>query len=300
MTVEDKIVKEVVKKVIRGEDYRVEIVDQIDQESLNFATDFLKEVAEAKSKDASADWYENKFLDACLSSSELAVNSGLNMKTIENMYGTGRREVVVAAAKEHYDKLQEMIKSSVNSEEDLSLSLKFGQVPVELTASEALMVINTLAVKRAALRGGAWSSIGKKAEKVLMKTLCKMYKVSPSNYEEKFERDRSKKVSREIDFYLVDNNQNKYLCEVKLMGHGNPESADAIFARRSNVFVADKLSAQNKHQAEELGVTWVELHEKDGYKRITKAFDKYGIPYEEYTGNLEDDLEKIIDSVTKG
>jgi len=29
------------------------------------------------------------------------------------------------------------------------------------------------------------------------------------------------------------------------MGRGNPESADAIFARESNVFVADKLNGLN-------------------------------------------------------
>ena len=37
------------------------------------------------------------------------------------------------------------------------------------------------------------------------------------------------------------------------------ESADAIFARASEVFVADKLSDTNKKQAKELKIKWVEL-----------------------------------------
>jgi hypothetical protein len=37
------------------------------------------------------------------------------------------------------------------------------------------------------------------------------------------------------------NNGKEYLCEVKLTGKGNPESADVIIARDSNIFVADTL-----------------------------------------------------------
>ena len=55
-----------------------------------------------------------------------------------------------------------------------------------------------------------------------------------------FIKDKGKKVDRAIDFYLL-NKGKEYLCEVKLMGKGNPESADAIIARDTNVFVADTL-----------------------------------------------------------
>jgi hypothetical protein len=63
------------------------------------------------------------------------------------------------------------------------------------------------------------------------------------------------RIDRKVDFYLKDGAR-KYRCDVKLMGQGNPESADAIFARHSDVFIADKLSAQNKKQADELNVNW--------------------------------------------
>lgn len=301
MKVADQTVKRIVKKVIRGEDYRIEIVNLINADFLRFTIEFFKKIIEAKMKNENItiDWYRKEFLNDKLSSDELAIYSGLNMKTIKNMYGSNAKEIVLDAAQEHYDKLYETINELIDDEEDLALtlSIKFNQVSVELTINETLLVINTLAVKRAALRGGAWSSAGKEAEKVLMKTLCKMYRVPEKNFEEKFERDRAAAVSREVDFYLKDNKGNRYLCEVKLMGQGNPESADAIFARKSNVFVADKLSDQNKNQADQLDVVWVELRSKDGYKRIEKAFDKYNIPYNNYDGNLDNDLDDIIDSI---
>jgi hypothetical protein len=162
-----------------------------------------------------------------------------------------------------------------------------------------LIIINALAVKRSALRGGAWSTAGKTAEKVLMRTLCELYKISPENYSDKvFIKDKLKKVDREIDFYLISKNK-KYLCEVKLMGQGNPESADAIFARSSDVFIADTLSQQNKNQADALGVSWVELRTKDGYRRLTKVFDRFEIPYIDYSGNLEKDLDKILSKLIR-
>jgi hypothetical protein len=170
-------------------------------------------------------------------------------------------------------------------------------VSVDLNVSESLIVINTLAVKRAALRGGLWSTAGKSAEKYLMLTLCKLYQVPENNYNAShFVKDKGKKVDREIDFYLL-NNGKEYLCEVKLMGKGNPESADAIIARDTNVFVADTLSQQNKNQCDQLGVNWIALRDKDGYKRFGLALEKLSIPHTKYNGDLDVDLSKILDEL---
>ncbi|MGI8495592.1 MAG: CfrBI family restriction endonuclease, partial [Pyrinomonadaceae bacterium] len=61
---------------------------------------------------------------------------------------------------------------------------------------------------------------------------------------------------------------NQYKCEVKLMGKGNPESADAIIARDSKVFVADKLSEMNKKQLNSLRVNWIELRSANGFQKF--------------------------------
>ena len=87
-----------------------------------------------------------------------------------------------------------------------------------------------------------------------MLVLCKLYSVDEKYYNAShFVKDRGKKVDREVDFYLI-NEGKEYLCEVKLMGKGNPEGADAIIARNTDIFVADTLSQQNKNQCDQLGI----------------------------------------------
>lgn len=231
---------------------------------------------------------------------DIAVNAGLNKKTINNMYRRATKEIVIDASKEHFEVLYNTIKELARQNKDidftLTLKLKNSPVSVELNIAESLIVINTLAVKRAALRGGAWSTVGKQVEKVLMITLCRLFGVSDNNFNaEHFIKDKKLLVDREVDFYLI-NGKNKYRCEVKLTGQGNPESTDAIIARSSDVFIADTLSPQNKNQCDKLGISWVCLKDKDGYKRFAFVLDKLGILYTKYTGG---DLEKDIDLILK-
>lgn len=301
MTLTDKVIKNIVSRVILSQDYRIEIVNLINVEFLQFAVDFFKRVVDAKlnSENITIDWYRNAFINNQLSSEEIAINSGLNKKTISNMYRSATKQIVIEASNEHFESLYNNIQSLIEneSEMDLTLTIKFKSVSIDLNVSESLIVINTLAVKRAALRGGLWSSAGKRAEKYLMLTLCKLYKVDEKFYNaEHFVKNKLLKVDREIDFYLK-NNGNVYKCEVKLMGQGNPESADAIIARDSNVFVADTLSQQNKNQCDQRGVSWVACRDNNGYRRFKLALDKYGIPYKDYNGNLEYDLPIILDEL---
>ena len=301
MTLTDQIVKNIIIRVIKSQDYRIEIVNLINAEFLQFAVDFFKKIAYAKldSEEITIDWYKKAFMDNNLPSDDIAINSGLNKKTISNMYGTATKTIVIEAANEHFESLYNSIQTLVEMEKeiDLTLTIKMKGVSVDLNVSESLIVINTLAVKRAALRGGLWSTAGKSAEKYLMLTLCKLYQVSENNYDAShFIKDKGKKVDREIDFYLL-NNGKEYLCEVKLMGKGNPESADAIIARDTNVFVADTLSQQNKNQCDQLGVSWIALRDKNGYKRFGLALGKLGIPHTDYKGDLDVDLPKILDEL---
>ena len=250
MTLTEQVAKNIIKKLLKGEDYRIEVVSLINAEFLQFSIDFFKKIIEAKlnNENITSNWYKDEFLNPNLPKEEIAINSGLNMKTISNMFNSTKKEIVIDASNEHYDVLYNSIKELTEIENDLELTLtiKFNGVSVDLNISESLIVINTLAAKRAALRGGLWSTAGKRVEKPLMLTLCKLYGVSDSNYQiETISRDADETFEREIDFYLKDEN-NIYKCEVKLMGKGNPESADAVIARDSKIFIADKLSDTNK------------------------------------------------------
>ena len=297
MTLTEQVAKNIIRKLLKGEDYRIEVVTLINAEFLQFAIDFFKKIVEAKlqSKDITVDWYKEAFLNPNLPAKEIAINSGLNKKTIHNMFNSSTKEIIIDAANEHYDVLYESIKNLVETEHelDLTLTIKFKGVSVDLSVSESLIVINTLAVKRAELRGGLWSTAGKRVEHPLMLTLCKLYSVDESNYKAIFKKDKNKGFDREVDFYLIKDDR-EYLCEVKLMGRGNPESADAVIARATNVFVADKLSIQNKNQLDDLGINWVELRCENGYKRFKKALENLGIPHNDYDGNLEKDLDNIF------
>lgn len=301
MTLTDQVIRNIVARVIKYRDYRIEIVNLINAEFLQFAVDFFKQVVSAKlnSEDITIEWYKRVFMNEKLPSDDIAINSGLNKKTISNMYRSATKQIVIEASNEHFDSLYHSIQSLVENEHDidLTLTIKFKGVSVDLNVSESLIVINTLAVKRAALRGGLWSTAGKRAEKYLMLTLCKLYKVEEEYYNaEHFVRNRELDVDREIDFYLK-NNGKEYKCEVKLMGQGNPESADAIIARQSDVFVADTLSQQNKNQCEQLGICWIACRDENGFKRFKLALDKFNIPYTNYSGNLDQDLPQVLNEV---
>lgn len=71
----------------------IEVVALINAEFLQFSIDFFKKVIDAKFKnqDLTVDWYKKTFLNARLSSDEIAINSGLNKKTITNMYNSASK-----------------------------------------------------------------------------------------------------------------------------------------------------------------------------------------------------------------
>lgn len=187
MTITDVVVKKIIHRLINGQDYRTEIVTLINAEFLQYVVDFFRKVVEAKLRNqtVTTDWYKSEFLNPNLPSDELIINSGLNKKTISNMYNSARREIVLEATTEHYEQLYEAINNLVEqgSDIDITLTIKLRGVSVDLNINESLIVINTLAVKRAELRGGAWSTAGKQVEKVLMVVLCKLYGVPENNYD---------------------------------------------------------------------------------------------------------------------
>ena len=269
MTLTEQVAKNIIRKLLKGDDYRIEVVTLINAEFLQFAIEFFKKIIDAKLKNEniSIDWYKKEFLNPNLPAKEIAINSGLNKKTIHNMFNSSTKEIIIDAANEHYDVLYESIKALVETEHEL-----------------------------AELRGGLWSTAGKRVENPLMKTLCKLYSVSEENYKAKFVKDNAKGFDREIDFYLLKSGK-EFLCEVKLMGSGNPESADAVIARATNIFVADKLSIQNKNQLDHLGINWVEMRSENGFKRFKLALENLGIPHKDLSGNFDEKLDKIFKEI---
>ena len=302
MTLTEQVVRNIIKKLLKGDDYRIEVVSLINSEFLQFAIDFFKKIVDAKLKnqDITVDWYKKEFLDPSLSSEDIAINAGLNKKTIHNMYNSSTKSIVIDASNQHYDYLFTEIKNLVENDPDIDLilTIKFKGVSVDLNINESLIVINSLAVKRAALRGGLWSTAGKRVEKPLMQTLCKLYDVPNENYYLKINNTliQDADFTREVDFYLTQG-RDQYKCEVKLMGIGNPESADAVIARDSRVFIADKLSITNKKQLDSLNIEWVELRSKEGFKRFEKVLDQLNIPHKLLPPDIDQKLDEIFKEI---
>lgn len=276
-----------IRRILTGQDHRDIIIDAIDGLFVSDVVQFFEQIVHAKlgHESISTEWYRNHFLDhGRFDKDELAWNGGLNVKTISNKRKSTRREIVVEEAIAHHDKFLALVDELQDSEIDVDLSLTLRDVTVHLNLNESLVVINVLAVRRAALRGGVWSTAGKQVEGPLMEVLCRLFGVHERHFTQSLENDGS---LREVDFYLHPPQGESARCEVKLMGQGNPESADAVIARDSRVFVASTLSATNKTQLNNLGVLWTELQVRDGFLRFAKTLESLGIPHT----NLDDGVD---------
>lgn len=284
MTFQDEVVKRTVEKLIKGEDYREEVVNAINLAFLEFSIEFFKQIVDAKmnNTELSMDWYKSYFINADrFSTDDVAIFAGMNKKTITNMYGTARKDVVLDVANTNFEYLSGLLtalEEDADSEIAIALKLSYNNITVELNLAESLLAINALATKKIQIRGGSWSAIGKNVEKPLLDKLCYLAGVPNDNIDNShFKKDKNKKFDREIDYKLIGEDGTVYKIEVKLMGKGNPESADATIARDSDIFVADTLSEQNCNQLADRGTKYVILkdnaHSLEDFKQVLTDLD---------------------------
>ena len=239
------------------------------------------------------------FLSESTPKEDIAYNSGLNLKTISNRGRGAAKRVVLQDSLDHIEEFINL-SSSLASESDLevkvSLNLKGRNLSAQLGFTEALLVINALAVKRAAIRGGAWSSVGKQVEEPLMRVLCTLFEVPKNNYR----RHSKGNPDREVDYFLVSDLGKEFKCEVKLMGKGNPESADAAFARETDVLIASTISDKTKDQLKSEHKLWVELQQENGFMRFGNILEELGIthkklsPLDNHTDNIRAAIAKTL------
>ena len=296
--VKDRVIKQIIRRVIlnTGESHRLIVQEVQDEEFISFCIDFFKKIIDKKLNEQpiNIDWYKEEFLNENLDKDEIAHNAGLALKSITNAYNTSAKAKVIEASLDHYETFCNTIERLINEGEglEIELTIKFKGVSVDLNVSESLIVINALAVKRAAIVGGLWSAAGKNAEKPLVTALCKLYDVPQKYYSE-----YGGASQREIDFYIISIDGVEHKTEVKLMGKGNPESADVIHARKTEIFIADRLSDLNKEQFNENNVRWVALNDKKGYKMFKNVLDYYNIPHCDDPIDVSDKLGHILDEM---
>lgn len=292
ITLQPEATADMIRRMLKGGDHRDLVVDMIDAAFVSTVVQFFEKVVRAKLNDnlITLDWYKENFLRWDQDKNDIALNAGLNVKTIENKRQTTRKEIVFEEALNHHDKFVELVELLLDDNINVKLSLTMKGVTVDLDLNESMIVINALAVRRAAISGGAWSTAGKQVESPLMEVLCRLFGVDEQHFTRSVASDGS---LREVDFYLLPPSGGKVRCEVKTMGKGNPESADAVRARESKVFVASTLSDTNKTQLDDWGVLWTELQVTHGFLRFQKTLHGLDIPYSalsvqhDYTSDIE-------------
>ena len=290
MTVTGVVINNIIRKLLMGQDYRSEVLSLTDDEFLQYVVDFFKQIVKAKlnKESVTADWYKEEFLSSnSFSNSDVFVYSGIDTATILNS-----EQIVLDRTLKYHDALYDAF-NSLGNNLDIAFTIKFRSVSFGLNLNESLILFNTLALKRLKLQDRLWREIGKQVERPLIATLCALFQVPLKHYNQNYSSDSL----RETNFWLTDDNGTSHRCEVKLMGKGNPESADAVYARNSRVLVANTLSDLNKEQMDTNGIFWVELKNTDDYKRFEDVLNALSIPCKPFTGDLQDALDKILPAV---
>ncbi len=285
-------IKSTIELILLGKDHRSITEILITKTFVSETIDFFKEVINAKlhTNTINMEWYRNKFIDNednKIDKQDIASNAGLSVKAVNNLRGTARREVVIEEANNNFDSVLQIVNELCDTEIEIDLSITFNGVNVSLTLNESLVVINALAVRRNRIRGGAWSSLGKRVEAPLLETMCRIFKVPDANYE----RGNRNEI-REIDFCLINKAGELKKCEIKLMGKGNPEGADATHARESDVFIASELSNTNITQLDDKGTEWVQLRRDFGFTRFGTVLKNLNVPHKKLPKNA--DLPELI------
>ena len=268
----------IIKNLLLEVDHRNIIQLTIDNLFLERVIDFFGQVTQAKlqSNTITKDWYKEIMISAELNKEDIAWNSGLAIKSISNIHKSTSKTVVIDAAREHYDELLQCIDSLIFADVDIRLTIKLKDVSVTLSLNESLIVINAIAVMRAGIRGGIWSTMGKQIEKPLVIMLCKLLQVESKYYQNKCIDNVDN--PRESDFFLSNSDGECIRCEVKLMGNGNPESADGAMARNAKLFIADKLSDQNKHELDKKNIKWIAMADGNTLNQFSNRLTDLKIP----------------------
>lgn len=295
--------RHVIRCLIRdGESHREAIFEEINREFIRHAVEFFTEVAHAKLQGEDLaivdDWYEQQMLQSGrYAKNEIAVHAGIPMKTIENIHEATNANIVLDASLRNHRALRQTIDQilAAGDRPSITLTIKLRGVGVDLSLEESLIVINSLAVKREQIRGGMWSSAGKQAEGPLMAALCLLHQV-----DRRFWRlAEPNEFPHQIDFVLMSHGK-QYLCEVKLMGKGNPESAKAAHAHDASLLVADRLSEQAKQSLAKNNIEWVELAQPNGYQRFGRVLDHFNIEHAQAADldALDEIIEQAIEYTT--
>ena len=295
MAVDRDTLRFVIKRLILdGENHRRAMFEGLNRQFLAYALEFFQQIAAAKPAADGGDWYRDIFIQHGIDKEELSARGAVPLKTVGNIRQSQRYDLVLEEARRNVEYLQKTMAALLDGDAAVghSLAIDLGDQLVQLTLEETLLVAAALAVKYGQLRGGMWSSLGKRAEVPLMETLCEMFGVA-----DRYRRAPGVGEGHHQTDYTLIKDAALYRCEVKLTGKGNPEGLPLAPARGARLLVADQMSDQTKETCRKLNVEWVELAAPKGWTGFGTALGKFKIPHVERESLRSDELDEILDRV---
>jgi len=293
----EQSLNKIITAILSGDDYRPFVfasltndfvlwLETINRRFIDNVHAILVKVFEARTRNASPDWWKNELVTLLRTKDEALWFSGLNKKTVRSMSGGDRKEVCVQLGKQNLEDVQRLIEElSTADVPHLEIIIHYRGQQVRLSEGEAVLLMNAIATMKLAVQGGAWSEMGKKVEKRLLFTIFEMLRIPPNQYVLVFS-DMVKGGlvgNREIDaIVFTDDRRRKLQIELKLLG-GNPEISDEAFARGVDLFLVDKTSAMMIEEGKKQGVTTIELRDKDTLIKIYEFFQKAGVTVQKPT-----------------
>ena len=102
------------------------IANDIKIKFFNYNLKFFRKIVDTKwnGDKINLDWYKKYFLsEENFDKSDIAIFSGMNLKTIHNISGTTTKKIVIDVAKQNYDYLKNLIQQ-LEGDDDLNIQIK--------------------------------------------------------------------------------------------------------------------------------------------------------------------------------
>lgn len=269
-----KLLSEIIFSILSGKDYRTFVLAVINERFISKAQELIADIFSYKK--SGGDWLaklledtkakigkDNKF--------KLLWYGGLNDKTIKNMTGgVSTKEVCLDIGKKNIESFRFLLSNFKNPQYQLRVIIKKNSETVELDEIESVVSINIISAMRLTIQGGAWSEVGKRAEKSLLYTIFKLLNISDEDYILVFDEMKNKKLvgNREIDAVIFSRIKKPITVELKLLGIGNPEIGDEALARRVDLFLLDRLTEMMIDEAEKIGVKVIEFRQEKALNEL--------------------------------
>ena len=280
----DELMVEIIYSILMGSDYRTYVLATINKRFIDKVEELTRDIF--KYKREGKDWItniieefkrkrgkENKF--------KLLWFCGLNEKTVKNMTGSSKKEVILEIGKKNIEALRTLINYR-NSPYEFRIIIKKDDESIELDNFESLVFLNIISTMKLTIQGGAWSEVGKKTEKALLHVIFNLLKIPEENYLLIFDEMKEKGFieNREIDAIIFNKNKEVIKIELKLLGIGNPEIGDEAIARGVDLFLVDKITDMMKIESEKKGITVIEFKKNDSLNELYEFFKRRDVPCE--------------------